>query len=368
MKIREIRVIIPMKNKKHDSPNTRQIIWRGCHEKWRRQTSGNRGTQSLQVLWQMPGDGWVAEEDNKKMNPKALLLGFLFLFQEGIKAMREQRIYKNETVYYITVRTNNRELLFQDQSDYEFFVEALKGRKEKYGFKLYAYCLLNNHYHLLIEPLEGANISKIMQALNTSYTLYFNKKYNRTGHLVGGRFESRLLNKDNALLKETMYIHLNPLLLNSSDNYRDYPWSSYNEYIGRINSGLIEKQYILSFLNLADEQAVKNKYSELITEEASKKEHVRHSEGGLRLTEESQVPDYKNRFFSFRPRFALTLVLLLVLFQFLAPRKTQQGYKYNNSNDFSLKNYASLVLPKYSGETKPQEKLVWELWKLGPRE
>ena len=131
MKISEIRVIIPMKNPIHDSPNTRQIFWRGRHEKWRRQTPGNRGTQSLQVPWQMPGDGWVAEEDNKKMNPKALLLGFLFLFQEGIKAMRELRIYKNEAVYYITARTNNYELLFQDNSDYGFFLETIKSRKEK---------------------------------------------------------------------------------------------------------------------------------------------------------------------------------------------------------------------------------------------
>ena len=365
MKIREIRVIIPMKNRRHDSPNTCQIFWRGCPEKWQRQTPGNRGTQSLQVLWQMPGDGWVAEEVNNKMNPKALLLGFLFLFQEGIKAMRELRIYKNETVYYITVRTNNRELLFQDKSDYEFFVETLKSRKEKYGFKLYAYCLLNNHYHLLIEPLEGANISKIMQALNTSYTLYFNKKYNRTGHLVGGRFESRLLNKDNGLLNETMHIHLNSLVLNPSDNYRDYPWSSYGEYIGRINTGLIDKEYIFSFLSLTDAQAIKNRYSELIDEKAQKKECVH--QGTARCAPTTQ--DEKKRDFSFRPRFALTLVLVLVLFQFLAPRKIQHGYKHNNSNDFGVNdNYASLVLPKYSGEIKPQEKLVWELWKLGPRE
>ncbi|MFH0827622.1 MAG: transposase [Candidatus Omnitrophota bacterium] len=294
------------------------------------------------------------------MNPKALLLGFLFLFQEGIKAMRELRIYKNETVYYITVRTNNHELLFQDNSDYEFFVEVLKSRKEKYGFKLYAYCLLNNHYHLLIEPLEGANISKIMQALNTSYTLYFNKKYNRTGHLVGGRFESRLLNKDNGLLNETMHIHLNP-----SDNYRDYQWSSYSEYMGLINTGLIDKEYILSFLCLTDEQAIKNKYSELIAEEANKKEYARQGTARCAPT----LQDDNSRVFSFRPRFALSLVLLLVLVQFLMPRKIQQGSNYNNSNGSSLNNnYASLALPKYSGETKPQEKLVWELWKLGPRE
>ncbi len=278
--------------------------------------------------------------------------------------MRELRIYKNETVYYITVRTNNHELLFKDNSDYEFFVETLKSRKEKYGFKLYAYCLLNCHYHLLIEPLEGANISKIMQALNTSYTLYFNKKYNRTGHLVGGRFESRLLNKDNNLLGETIHIHLNYLLLKPSDNYRDYLWSSYSEYVGLNKTGLLDKEYILSFLNLADEQAIKNKYRELMEEEANKKE--KKVEANI---EENKEKAKSVVWHSFRPRFALSLVLLLVLAQFLLPRKINQSHNYNNSNSFSSgNNYVSQVLPKYDGETKPQEELVWELWKLGPRE
>jgi len=67
-----------MKNRIHDALKICQVNWQACQEQWQGQTPGNRGTQSLQVLWQMPGDGWVTEEENKIKNPKALLLGFLF--------------------------------------------------------------------------------------------------------------------------------------------------------------------------------------------------------------------------------------------------------------------------------------------------
>ena len=89
--------------------------------------------------------------------------------------MRDMRIYKKDAVYYITVRAAEGKSLFPEEADFLAFREILEKRKIKYGFKLYAYCLLSSHYHILIEP-ANANISKIMQALNTSYSLYFNKK------------------------------------------------------------------------------------------------------------------------------------------------------------------------------------------------
>src|SRR4030042_3905105 len=101
--------------------------------------------------------------------------------------MREPRVYLDQGVYYTTAKAGNNELLFRDDKDYEYFMELLRSRKEKYNFILYAFCLLPGHYHLLIET-KDKNISKIMQAINTSYSLYFNNKYKRQGHLLQGRF------------------------------------------------------------------------------------------------------------------------------------------------------------------------------------
>jgi REP element-mobilizing transposase RayT len=344
------------------------------------------------VLREITEDGWVTEEDSKKIDPKALPLGFLFGFKERKKTMRELRLYKEETVCYITVRTNNREALFQDNSDYEYFLEVLKSRKQKYGFRLYAYCLLNNHYHLLIEPLPEANISKIMQAMNTSYTLYFNKKYNRTGHLVGGRFESKLLNKDNTLLTQTIHIHLNPIRLGVSNTAQAYKWSSYSEYMeGAV--GLTDKEYILSFIDsphlnplpkgemkeFSIEESKVVYYKEVMDEEAKKISVLEKKDNSVfagingemippipsPLGERVRVRE-QNRLL--RLRLAMVMMGLVFVFQYTLSKKVHQNSNYNNNNEISVKQDTT-ALPIYSGQAKPQgEKLVWELWKLGPRE
>lgn len=161
----------------------------------KRQTPSNWGTQSRWVLRSQ--DGRVAEENNKNSNPKVLPLGF---FVGERKKMREPRVYKEDSVYHITVEASNRENLFREESDQAYFIELIKARKEKYNFKLHAHRLLIHSFHLLIEPSVDANISKIMQAINTSYSLYFNNKYKRTGHLFSSRYKCELLDKDENLL------------------------------------------------------------------------------------------------------------------------------------------------------------------------
>ena len=181
----------------------------------------NRGAQSQWVPMESR-DSRVAEETKRTTNPKVLPLGFLFKGQVvNANKMREPRVYLQGAVYYTSAKAGAGELLFRDDADYAYFLGILKERKIKYNFKLYAFCLLPQHYHLLIETSDK-NISKIMQALNTSYSLYYNNKYNRQGHLLAGRFQMKVVNKDATLLELTYHIQLNPLrmgLLKAPEEY-----------------------------------------------------------------------------------------------------------------------------------------------------
>ena len=144
--------------------------------------------------------------------------------------VRPYRLQDANCFYHITSRGDNRKKIFISNYDYEKFLEYLLVAKGKYRFKLYAYCLMSNHYHLFIEILEP-NLSKIMQYINTSYTAYYNKKRNKTGHLFQGRFKSILIDEDSYFLELTRYIHLNPVKAKMIELPQQYKWSSFYGYI-----------------------------------------------------------------------------------------------------------------------------------------
>jgi REP element-mobilizing transposase RayT len=152
---------------------------------------------------------------------------------------RPPRISLEDALYYITSRCIYNQDIFKEESDYNTYFELLKKYKEQYKFKLYAYALLPNHFHLLLElpdqDQEGfkGGISEIMHGLNSSYTKYFNGKYGRKGHLFRDRFKTALVEKDPYLLKLTAYIHLNPQKLNLVFSAKDYPYTSYSLYINK---------------------------------------------------------------------------------------------------------------------------------------
>jgi REP element-mobilizing transposase RayT len=135
-------------------------------------------------------------------------------------------------------RQNN--LLFEDDADRERFLSRLADRVEQYHIRLYLYCLLSNHVHLVFETPEG-NCSKFMQSLSTAYTVYFNLRHDRHGHLLDGRFKAKLVEGDEYLLALSRYVHLNPVHVGAMKNrpiadrirhLRQYRWSSYPSYIG----------------------------------------------------------------------------------------------------------------------------------------
>ncbi len=142
---------------------------------------------------------------------------------------RGARILIENVCYHIFNRGNQKQNIFLEDSDYEKFLQILKHYKKKYHFRLNAYCLMPNHFHLIIEIRKTNELAKIMQGLTQTYTVWFNNKYNKTGHLWQGRFKSMLIQKDKYLIDCLKYIELNPIRANIVSSPEDYSWSSWRE-------------------------------------------------------------------------------------------------------------------------------------------
>jgi putative transposase len=143
---------------------------------------------------------------------------------------RPPRIEFPGALYHIIVRGNQKQDIFHDDQDRIGYLNRLKRYKKERGFLLYAYVLMANHIHLLIETLNTP-ISKIMQLINLTYTQYFNKKYDKVGHLFQGRYKSFLCDRDEYLLSLVRYIHLNPVRAKLAKRPEEFRWSSHHDYL-----------------------------------------------------------------------------------------------------------------------------------------
>ncbi|MEK7699881.1 MAG: transposase [Planctomycetota bacterium] len=169
---------------------------------------------------------------------------------------RQLRIVFEGAFYHITSRGNLRDRIFFDDKDREMFLEILKKTKERYGYLLHAYALMDNHYHLLIETPK-ANMSQIMQNINTSYTVYTNRKHQRSGHLFQGRFKGIVVDKDEYLITLSRYIHLNPVRAGIVQRPEDYRWTSYRAYINKTQETLVDITDTLSCFSESKTKAVR---------------------------------------------------------------------------------------------------------------
>ena len=161
---------------------------------------------------------------------------------------RPVRIEYPGAVYHIISRGNNRAAVFRDDHDRKRYLEKLSLYCEEKEVDLLAYCLLTNHVHLLLETPKG-NLSKMMQPFQTSYTVYFNKRHQRSGHVFEQRYKAFLVDKDNYLLEVTRYIHLNPVAAGIVERPRDYRWSSYRDYLAGKGVGGLKSQRILEYFS-----------------------------------------------------------------------------------------------------------------------
>jgi REP element-mobilizing transposase RayT len=145
---------------------------------------------------------------------------------------RPLRIEYSGAVYHITSRGNEKKAVFRDDQDRINFLNVLQHVNKRYDWICHAYCLMDNHYHLLIETPD-ANLSLGMRQLNGVYTQVFNKRHQRTGHLFQGRYTSILIQKDSHLLEVCRYVVLNPVRANVVERPEAWKWSSYRATAGR---------------------------------------------------------------------------------------------------------------------------------------
>jgi len=171
---------------------------------------------------------------------------------------RQSRRISESKIYHVMIRGNERKKIFIDDEDKSKFIEILSAKNEDKQYSIYAYCLMDNHVHLLLNEGDG-DISRIMQRINISYAYYFNKKYDRIGHLFQDRFKSGAIEDDNYLLATVRYIHNNPVKAKLVSNLSEYKWSSYNDYISKSinNQSDSGKEFILGLFSTSADKAVK---------------------------------------------------------------------------------------------------------------
>jgi REP element-mobilizing transposase RayT len=162
---------------------------------------------------------------------------------------RPLRIEYHGAFYHITSRGNERKDIFKTQKDREQFLSYLESATERYGAVIHIYCLMNNHYHLVLQTPLG-NLSQIMRYINGSYTTYYNIKKQRAGHLLQGRYKAILVEMDAYAQELSRYIHLNPVRSGVVKKADEYPWSSYRYYIRADRKpAWLQTEFILNYFN-----------------------------------------------------------------------------------------------------------------------
>ncbi|MCG8484828.1 MAG: transposase [Clostridia bacterium] len=182
---------------------------------------------------------------------------------------RKPRIHYDGALYHVMVRGNNGEKVFTTEKEKRQYINIIREYKKRYQFKIYAYCIMDNHAHLLIE-VKKVPLSKIMQGIQQVYTQRYNRNHNRTGHIFQQRYKSVLCQKDEYLFALIKYIHFNPIKANLTQT-SDYKWSSHNEYIKYVRT-LVDVEYVLSMLSSKKKEAI-NEYKKYMEIEEELKEN-----------------------------------------------------------------------------------------------
>ena len=183
---------------------------------------------------------------------------------------RPLRIEYEDAYYHVTSRGNERKNIFVSDKDREKFLDYLRSATERYSAVIHAYCLMNNHYHLLIQTPAG-NLSQIMHHINGAYTTYYNVKRGRSGHLFQGRYRAILVEANAYAQELSCYIHLNPVRAGMVAKPEQYRWSSYLSYVqGKSEQEWLCTEFILGFFNKQGTVARKQ-YRRLVESKEGKK-------------------------------------------------------------------------------------------------
>ena len=168
---------------------------------------------------------------------------------------RQLRILFPGAVYHVTSRGNERKNIFKDDMDRKMLLKIVGEAKGKYDFKIFAFTLMSNHYHFIFKT-EKTNLSLIMQHINTSYGIYFNRMYKRNGHLFQSRFKSILVEHGPDIKEVVRYTHLNPIRARMCDKLTDYPWTSHHQYTMTREKGIADVEHILEYFGDTRKKAI----------------------------------------------------------------------------------------------------------------
>lgn len=186
---------------------------------------------------------------------------------------RLARIIPPEGFLHVISRGNNRRKIFLNPRDFKAYYLFLKKLKKEEAIKIFHYCIMPSHVHLLVGVGESSNISKFMKRVNLKYFFYYSKKHNYIGHLWQDRFRSKLVEQDAYFIQCGKYIELNPVRANIVKSPEDYPFSSYLHYARGIKDALVDDDPL--YLDLGDtafirQLAYRDKVDESVYERAEK--------------------------------------------------------------------------------------------------
>lgn len=154
---------------------------------------------------------------------------------------RKPRSLSSTGIYHIILRSVNQHIIFEDEFDYHKFLFLLSDCKNKYEIDIFAYCLMDNHIHLLIHA-QPDKLAGFFQSLGSTFARWYNSKYSRSGHLFQERFHSVVIHNDSQYLSTLSYIHNNPTQANICRFPSEYRWSSYNAFYGQ-NDSLVNTSF-----------------------------------------------------------------------------------------------------------------------------
>lgn len=189
---------------------------------------------------------------------------------------RQPRVWYPGATYHIMQRGVRKDSIFILENDFFRFLQLLKKAAEDFHCIIHAYCLMTNHYHLLLETSDQ-EIWKFMKGFPQRYAYYYNKQYNFQGHLFEGRYRSCLVTDDAYFLQTGRYIHLNPVKARIVENPQDYKWSSYSTYLGISDDDISYRNKTLQYFEPNDLFAYKNFIEDKNNNFQSQEESIRKS-------------------------------------------------------------------------------------------
>ena len=183
------------------------------------------------------------------------------------------------------LRGINRQTIFGDEEDNAMFLQVLKDCKDICGFKLFAYCLMGNHAHLLIQ--EGKEpLGQIFKRIGARYVYWYNRKYGRVGHLFQDRYKSEPIENDNYFTTVLRYIHKNPVKAGLCKSAGEYRWSSHNEYIHK--SDIVDSDFAMEIIG-------RDRYVDFMNE-ASDEQCLEYFEGDKQIKDEELIKEIEKKF------------------------------------------------------------------------